>query len=46
VQTILRDSRYRAAAEAIQAQLNRHDAPQEAAILLEQLAETKAPVLR
>jgi UDP:flavonoid glycosyltransferase YjiC (YdhE family) len=46
VQTILRDSRYRAAAEAIQAELNRHDAPQEAALLLEQLAETKAPVLR
>lgn len=46
VQTILRDSRYRAAAEAIQAELNRHDAPQEAATLLEQLAETKAPVLR
>jgi UDP:flavonoid glycosyltransferase YjiC (YdhE family) len=46
VQTILRDSRYRAAAEAIQTELNRHDAPQEAAALLEQLAETKAPVLR
>ncbi|MGH3765052.1 MAG: glycosyltransferase [Pseudonocardiaceae bacterium] len=46
VQTILRDSRYRAAAEAIQADLSRHDAPQEAATLLERLAETKAPVLR
>jgi UDP:flavonoid glycosyltransferase YjiC (YdhE family) len=46
VQTVLRDSRYRAAAEAIQAELNRHDAPQEAVKLLERLAETKAPVLR
>jgi UDP:flavonoid glycosyltransferase YjiC (YdhE family) len=46
VRTVLREPRYRAAAEAIQAELSRHDAPEEAATLLEQLAHTKAPVLR
>jgi MGT family glycosyltransferase len=46
VRTVLREPRYRAAAEAIQAELNRHNAPEEAACLLEQLADTKAPVLR
>jgi UDP:flavonoid glycosyltransferase YjiC (YdhE family) len=46
VRTVLHDPRYRARARAIQAELNRHDAAQEAATLLEQLAATKAPVLR
>lgn len=46
VRALLRDSRYRAAAEAIQSELNRHNAPQEATALLERLAETRAPVLR
>ncbi|HET9258068.1 MAG TPA: nucleotide disphospho-sugar-binding domain-containing protein [Pseudonocardiaceae bacterium] len=46
VRTLLRDPRYRAGAEAIQAELSRHNAPVEAAELLERLAETKAPVLR
>jgi UDP:flavonoid glycosyltransferase YjiC (YdhE family) len=46
VRTVLGDPRYRAGAEAIQAELNRHNAPEEAATLLERLAETKAPVLR
>jgi UDP:flavonoid glycosyltransferase YjiC (YdhE family) len=46
VRTVLRDPRYRASTEAIQADLSRHNAPQEAATLLERLADTKAPVLR
>lgn len=46
VRTVLREPRYRAAAQAIQAELNRHNAPEEAVTLLEQLADTKAPVLR
>lgn len=46
VRTVLREPRYRAAAEAIQAELNRHNAPEEAATLLEQLVATQAPVLR
>jgi UDP:flavonoid glycosyltransferase YjiC (YdhE family) len=46
VRTVLHDPRYRAGAQAIQAELNRHDAAQEAATLLERLAATKAPVLR
>jgi UDP:flavonoid glycosyltransferase YjiC (YdhE family) len=46
VRTVLRDPRYRAAAMAIQAELSRHNAPEEAAALLEQLAHTKAPILR
>ena len=46
VRTILRDPRYRTGAEMIQAALNHHNAPVEAATLLEQLARTKNPVLR
>ena len=46
VRTILRDPRYRAGAQEIQTEFNRHNAPREAAILLEQLARTRAPVLR
>lgn len=46
VRTVLCDPRYRVGAKAIQTELNRHNAPEEAATLLEQLAHTKAPVLR
>lgn len=46
VRTVLREPRYRVAAQVIQAELNRHNAPEEAATLLEQLAATRAPVLR
>jgi UDP:flavonoid glycosyltransferase YjiC (YdhE family) len=46
VRTILHDPRYRAGAKAIQVELNNHNAGEEAATLLEQLAHTKAPVLR
>jgi UDP:flavonoid glycosyltransferase YjiC (YdhE family) len=46
VQSVLTDPRYRAGARAIETELRRHDAPQEAATLLERLADTKQPVLR
>lgn len=46
VRRILTDSSYKHKAEAIQADFNSHDAPSEAAALLERLAETKQPVYR
>lgn len=46
VQTILHDSRYALHAARIQMDCARHDAPQEAAALLERLASTGQPVLR
>ena len=45
VTTALSDPRYRQKARQIQAEIASHDAPREAALLLEQLAETKKPVL-
>jgi UDP:flavonoid glycosyltransferase YjiC (YdhE family) len=44
--TILREPGFRTRATAIQAEFARHDAPAEAADLLEQLADTQQPVLR
>lgn len=46
VTALLADSRYRQRARAIQADFARHNAPWEAALLLEQLAQTGQPVLR
>lgn len=46
VHKILTDSSYKHKAEAIQADFQGHDAPTEAAVLLERLAETKKPVSR
>jgi UDP:flavonoid glycosyltransferase YjiC (YdhE family) len=45
VMTVLSDLRYREKARQIQAEMASHDAPREAALLLEQLALTKRPVL-
>jgi UDP:flavonoid glycosyltransferase YjiC (YdhE family) len=45
VRTVLANPDYRKRAEAIQADLARHDAPEEAADLLDRLAETGRPVL-
>jgi UDP:flavonoid glycosyltransferase YjiC (YdhE family) len=44
--TILSEPGFRTRATAIQAEFARHDAPAEAADLLEQLADTQQPVLR
>jgi UDP:flavonoid glycosyltransferase YjiC (YdhE family) len=44
VLAILGNPGYRRKAQHIQAQLDRHDAPREAALLLEQLAATKQPI--
>jgi UDP:flavonoid glycosyltransferase YjiC (YdhE family) len=46
VRAILADDGYRQRARAVQAELRRHDAPREAAELLERLAHDRAPVLR
>lgn len=46
VQTVLAELRYRANAQRIQRDYAQHNAPQEAAALLERLAATKQPVLR
>lgn len=46
VRTLLDNPQYRQSAEQIKADYARHDAPQEAAALLEQLAATGKPVLR
>jgi MGT family glycosyltransferase len=46
VREVLDDSRYAHAAARIAADLGRHDAPAEAAALLEELARTGRPVLR
>jgi UDP:flavonoid glycosyltransferase YjiC (YdhE family) len=46
VHTILRNHMHRRQAERIQADYARHNAPAEAAALLERLAETRQPVLR
>lgn len=46
VNKLLTDPRYRQRAQAIQADFARHNAPREAALLLERLAATKQPVLR
>ena len=43
---VLRDPSYREKAARIQQDFAGHDAPTEAAELLEQLASTKAPVIR
>ena len=45
VNTVLSDGRYRHNARRIQSELSRHDAPTEAAVLLERLADTGRPVL-
>lgn len=45
VMAVLSDSRYRQKARQIQVEIASHDAPREAALLLEQLAGTKKPVL-
>ena len=45
VRRVLADSSYRDKARHLQAELARHDAPTEAAILLERLAATRQPVL-
>lgn len=44
VMAVLNDPKYRSRAQRIQAELARHDAPREAALLLEQLAETRQPI--
>jgi MGT family glycosyltransferase len=44
VMTILATPQYRHKAQHIQSELARHDAPREAALLLEQLAKTKQPI--
>lgn len=46
VKEILASSNYRQKAQSLQAEIARYDAPTLAAKLLEQLAETKQPVLR
>ncbi len=46
VDRLLADDCYRAAARRLQAELSAHDAPREAADLLESLATTAVPVLR
>ena len=46
VKKILASSRYRQKAQLFQADIAHHDAPTEAAILLEQLAITKQPVIK
>jgi MGT family glycosyltransferase len=46
VRKVMSDSEYRRKVVRVQADFARHDAPTEAAELLEQLAETKQPVLR
>ena len=45
VNEVLRDARYREHARRLQAELAHHDGPTESALLLEQLAATKKPVL-
>jgi UDP:flavonoid glycosyltransferase YjiC (YdhE family) len=45
VKTVLSNPQYRQKAQQIQAELGQHDAPTEAARLLEQLAETRRPLL-
>jgi MGT family glycosyltransferase len=45
VRRVLGDESYRAKARRLQAELARHDAPTEAAILLERLVATRQPVL-
>jgi UDP:flavonoid glycosyltransferase YjiC (YdhE family) len=45
VTTLLSNPSYRQKAQQLQAEIATHDAPTEAALLLEQLAETKKPVL-
>jgi len=44
--SVLRDPRYRERAQAIQHDFATHNAPLEAAQLIEQLAATKTPVIR
>jgi UDP:flavonoid glycosyltransferase YjiC (YdhE family) len=44
VTTILTNPQYRHKAQNIQTELSHHDAPREAALLLEQLAATKQPI--
>jgi MGT family glycosyltransferase len=46
VKTVLSNPQYREGARRIQVELAQHDGPTEAAHLLEQLAETKRPVLQ
>lgn len=46
VKTLLADSGYRNRARYFQAEMQRYNAPETAAILLEQLVDTKQPVLR
>lgn len=43
---VINDPRYRARAQEMKTELARHDAPKEAADLLERLARTGQPVLR
>jgi UDP:flavonoid glycosyltransferase YjiC (YdhE family) len=45
VRTVLRDPTYRHNAERIRAECAQHDGPTEAALLLERLATTRAPVV-
>ena len=45
VQSLLSEPRYRQRAQTLQYELAQHDAPREPAELLEQLAQTKQPVL-
>jgi UDP:flavonoid glycosyltransferase YjiC (YdhE family) len=45
VRTVLATSSYRQRAKTLAAEIARHDAPTEAAILLERLATTRQPVL-
>jgi UDP:flavonoid glycosyltransferase YjiC (YdhE family) len=45
VRTVLATPDFRKKAQRLQAEIATHDAPTEAAVLLERLAETRAPVL-
>lgn len=45
VRRVLGDPQYRQAAQKLKAEFSKHDAPAEAAVLLERLAETKQPVV-
>ena len=45
VKRVLSDPQYRQKAQQLKAELSKHDAPTEAAVLLERLAETKRPVV-
>ncbi len=45
IRNVLSQPQYRQAAQKLKAELSKHDAPAEAAVLLERLAETRQPVV-